>query len=389
MENNKRPIEYAEMACEAIMHCYSPEKLPPEGSFFYHQGVFLSGMQRTYLLNGKRKFYDYIKAYIDNVIDENGVIKGFEQEDVMPDDSFVIKGALTMLDCKQPSVLLYNLYDETKDERYKKALDTVAESMHYWPSNQYGGYWHMMTQHNQMWLDGAYMAGPLSVMYDHCFGDEKLRERAVKQILIMNKFMRDEETGLYFHGCDFSEENKERWADPKTGLSGQIWGRAVGWYAVAILDIMEYLPKNHPQIPKLCEIEKDLLQSLLKFRDEKTGGWFEILDKPERDDNWFESSCTNLIIYSIAKALRMGIIDEKEFADALEKAYDGMIDSLYCDDEGYLVIDNICIGTCIEDGTYEFYINRPTTKNDLHGAGAFVLMCCEMENYRNYLKRRN
>lgn len=389
MENNRKPIDYAEMACDAIMNKFEAEKLPPEGVLFYHQGVFLSGMQRTYRLNKKKEYFDYIKTYVDSVIDKNGIIIGFEQEDISIDDSYFVKSALKMLDHKQPAIILYQLYEETKDERYKKAIDTIAESMHFWPANEYGGYWHMMTQPEQMWLDGAYMVGPLSVMYDKYFGDEQLRERAVKQILIMNKFMKDEKTGLYYHGCDFSEENKEAWADPVTGLSGQIWGRAVGWYAVAILDILEYLPESHPQIAQLCKIEKELLESIVKFQDEKTGCWFEVLDKPERSDNWIESSCTNLFIYSIAKAIRMGIVEEDVFDEVLNKAYEGMIKSLYTDSDGYLVIDNICIGTCIDEGTYEHYINRPTTENDLHGAGAFVLMCTEMENYLNYKKGRN
>ena len=381
MNNNKKPIEYAEMVCNAIMNKYTAEKLPPEGVLFYHQGVFLSGMQRMYLLNGKKKYYEYIKNYVDAVIDKNGKIAGFEQEDITSDSSYFVKSALKMLDHKQPSIILYQLYEETKDERYKKAIDTIAKSMHFWPANEYGGYWHMMMQPEQMWLDGAYMVGPLSVMYDKHFGDPQLRERAVKQILLMNKFMKDEKTGLYYHGCDFSEENKEKWADPITGLSGQFWGRAIGWYAVAILDVLDYLPKNHPEREKLCDIEKELLKAVTKFQDEITGGWFEVVDKPSEPDNWVESSCTCLFIYSYAKAMRMGIIDKQTYESVLIKAYEGMIASIYTDDDGFAVIDNICIGTCINEGTYTYYINRPTTKNDLHGTGAFVLMCTEMEKY--------
>ena len=225
------------------------------------------------------------------------------------------------------------------------------------------------------------MAGPLSVMYSDRFGDERLRERAINQIIIMDDHMRDEKTGLYFHGWDPSKEMG--WADPETGLSEQIWGRAVGWYAVAILDILEYIPKEHPKAERLKDIERKLLKALTKYQDKKTGMWFEVLDKPEREDNWVESSCTNLFIYSYAKAIRMGVVEKEEYADVLEKAYKGIEDSLYFDEDGYLVIDKVCVGTCIDEGTYEHYINRETIKNDLHGAGAFILMCAEMEKYRN------
>lgn len=288
------------------------------------------------------------------------------------------------MDCKQPVILMYDLYKETGEEKYKRAIETISRSMYFWPVNNYGGYWHMMTQHHQMWLDGAYMAGPLSVMYSNFSGDERLRERAIRQILIMHEHMRDEKTGLYFHGWDPSHEAK--WADPVTGCSPQIWGRAVGWYAVAILDVLENIPKEHPAVSQLRRIEKELLEALARFQDHKTGMWYQVLDKPDGQGNWVESSCTNLFIYSYAKAIRMGIIGQ-EYSDILEKAYHGIEEGLYFDEEGYLVIDKVCVGTCVEEGTYEHYINRKQDQNDLHGVGAFVLMCAEMYRYGEYMEQ--
>lgn len=384
---NKKPIEYGELACEALMHQYLPEELPPAGALFYHQGVFLSGMQRIYLLNRNKKYFNYIKSYVDSVIGENGEIYGICHEVGGYDDSTWGMGlrlrALTMLDCKQPSILFYNLYDETGDEKYMTAAKTIAESMYYWPVNEYGGYWHMMTQPNQMWMDGAYMAGPFSVMYAEKFNDNILRDRAINQILIMDDHMKDEKTGLYYHGWDPTKQTE--WADKKTGLSANFWGRGVGWYPVAILDILDYIPKDHPNAERLKSIVRDLLKSLVRFQDKTTGMWFEVLDKTDREDNWVESSCTTLFIYSYAKAMRMGIIGE-EYNDVMMRAYQGIVDRLYFDDEGYIVIDNICIGTCIDSGTYEHYINRETVRNDLHGAGAFILMCAEMEEYLKWQK---
>lgn len=381
----KTPLDYGKLGCEALIHQYEAEKLPPEGAMFYHQGVFLSGMQQVYLLSGEKKYFDYIKKYIDSVIGPNGEIAGICHETTKWTQNptwgeGIAMQSLTMLDSKQPVILLYNLYDETGDEKYLNAIKTISESMYYWPVNNYGGYWHMMHQHHQMWMDGAYMAGPLSVMYSARFGDERLRERAIKQIFIMQEHLRDEKTGLYFHGWDPSKEMG--WADPETGLSEQIWGRAVGWYAVAILDMLDYIPADHPAVERLKEIEVDLLKSLAKYQDPETGMWFEVTDKPGCEGNWVESSCTNLFIYSYAKAIRTGVIG-KEYAEVLEKAYKGIEDILYFDDEGYLVIDKVCVGTCIDEGTYEHYINRAQIKNDLHGAGAFILMCAEMERYRN------
>ncbi len=378
------PLELGVKACEALMHKYEPEKLPPVGTLFYHQGVFLSGMQNIYYLTGEERFFNYIKRYVDSVIGENGELTGFVHERTTESTPHLAKIALTMLDHKQPTILLYNLYDETGDPKYMNAIKTVAESMYYWPVNEYGGYWHMMMQHNQMWMDGAYMAGPLSVMHAARFGDTVLRERAIKQIFIMHEHMRDEKTGLYYHGWDCTKE--EPWADPETGLSSQFWGRAVGWYAVAILDIIEYLPKNHPSIAKLKEIEIDLLDSLLNFQDKKTGMWYEVLDRIEAEDNWLETSGTCLFVYSYAKAARMKIIDYKKYENFIDRAVEGLMDFITYDKDGFLEINNVCIGTCIDEGTYEHYINREKVTNDLHGAGAFILMCAELERFDRYRK---
>ena len=378
MDNKKKPIEYAKLMCDTIINMYKPQELPPKGAFFYHQGVFLSGMQKVYRYTNDKKYFNYIKAYIDSVINENGEIAGYEMENVSSDDSWFIVSALSLLDSKQPVILLYDLYDETKDIRYKKAIETITESMHYWPWNAYGGYWHMMLQPNQMWLDGAYMAGPLSCMYDKYYGDEVLRERAIKQVLLMNRFMKDKKSGLYYHGWDASKE--EKWADKDTGLSPEICGRAVGWYAVAILDILEYIPGNHPEVKNLIQIEKDLLRSLSRYCDKDTGLWYEVLNKPDEKGNWVETSCSCLFVYAYAKAVNMGYVKCEEFCKVIEKAYSSLINLLGNNDE-FVILDNICIGTCIEEGTYDYYINRPVTQNDLHGSGAFVLMCQEMQKY--------
>ena len=381
----KTSLDYAKAACDAVVYKYSPSALPPEKTFFYHQGVFLSGMERVYKLCGDKSYFRYIKEYIDCVIGKNGEIYGIDHEITQwkagPEFPEILRiEALTMLDCKQPVILLYNLYDETGEAKYKNAIETISRSMYYWPVNSYGGYWHMMHQCNQMWLDGLYMAAPLSVMYSKRFGDDRLRERAIAQAIIMDEHMRDKKTGLYYHGWDPTKY--AGWADKKTGLSSQFWGRAVGWYAVAILDMLDHIPREHPAVAQLRGIEANLLKSLAQYQDSGTGMWFNVLDKPYRKDNWLESSCTNLFIYSYAKAIRTNIIGD-EYRGTLEKAYKGVVDNLRYDENKHIVIDKICVGTCIDEGTYEHYINRRRVVNDLHGVGAFVLMCTEMELYFN------
>ena len=147
------------------------------------------------------------------------------------------------------------------------------------------------------------------------------------------------------------------------------------------MDILDEIPADHPVAVRLKQIEKDLLTILANFQDKETGMWYEVIDHVDAPDNWVKCSVTNLFIYSYAKAIRLGVISKEEFGDILEKAYKGSIYSTYMDEDGYFVIDKVCIGTCIDEGTYEHYINCAQVKNDLHG-GAFILMCAEMERYR-------
>ncbi len=368
-------VQLAVKACRTIMDRYNPRDLPPKECFFYHQGVFLSGMERLYDLTRKKEYFNYIQDYADYVLGPCGEVYGFCHELGLRQGSRFAGREMTMLDCRQPAVLLYRLFDETGDEKYMNAARTISASLYYWPVNEYGGYWHMLTQPNQMWLDSVYMCGPLSVKYAKRFGDTTLRKRAVKQVLLIDEKMKDIQTGLYYHGWDPTKTAE--WANKKTGLSECIWGRAVGWYAAAIVDMLDDIPENLPEYKLLADIEAALLKALTAYQDYKNGLWYQVTDKPGEAGNWIETSSSCLFAYAYAKAIRKGLIPREQYISVLNKVFDGIQDYIYEDAEGRLTLDRICIGTCIESGLYEHYIQRNHKKNDLHGMGAFVLMCTE------------
>lgn len=351
------PIEWAKKSCDALMAKFEPEQLPPD-RFHYHQGVFLEGMEHCYEETKEEKYYDYIKRWVDSCILPDGSIRKYNDNE---------------LDDIQPGILLFNLYKRTGDERYKKALYTLLPLLKSWPTNPSGGFWHKERYPNQMWLDGLYMAGPIATQFAETFNEPEYFDMMTFQAILMEKYTKDEKTGLLFHGWD---ETKEAfWADPETGKAPEFWGRAIGWFPVAILDMLDHLPKDHKDRSKLIEILQDLLIALPKFQDEATGLWYQVIDKGDQADNWLENSCSSLFAYAIAKAVRMGHLDESHL-DAAWKGYQGVIDTLTFDEQGHLVLGHICIGTGI--GDYDHYIARPTSENDLHGAGAFILMCVEM-----------
>jgi unsaturated rhamnogalacturonyl hydrolase len=356
-DDKKTALGYAQMGADTLIRRFTVEKLPPENRFHYHQGVFLSGVERTYFLSGEQKYYDYIKAWIDYYIDENGKIR--------------YGGNVPQFDDMQPAILLFNLYRETGEIRYKKTLDSFAPVVDMWPTNAKGGFWHKYDNENQMWLDGLYMIGPWSVMYASQFGKPYFYEKVYRQMNLMRRNMTDDRTGLLYHAWDDSKVTG--WADKKTGLSPEFWGRAIGWYAVAILDILDYIPQDHPRRQEFINAELDIINALIRFQDEESGLWYQVVDKGDKPGNWLETSCSSLYTYAIAKAIKKGLI-HKSYGKYIHKAYQGIIKSLTFEGEN-LILSKVCIGTGV--GDYQFYIDRPTVQNDLHGMGAFLLMCTE------------
>ena len=355
--NGKNALDYARMGADTLMRKFTVSELPPKNRFHYHQGVFLSGMERTYFLSREKKYRDYIKDWMDYYIDENGKIR-FDVHARQFDDM-------------QPAIMLFKLYEETGDARYRKVLDDFVPLVEMWPTNASGGFWHKYDRCNQMWLDTLYMIGPYSVMYADTFGKPYFYEKIYQQMNQMRRNMTDPKTGLLYHGWDDSK--MMNWADKDTGLSPEFWGRAIGWYAVAIMDILDYLPFTHPRRNEFVSAGLDIINALIRFQDEKTGLWYQVVDKGDHEGNWLETSSSSLYTYAIAKAVKKGFL-HKSYARYIHKSYEGIINSLRFEGEN-LIVSNICIGTSV--GDYQFYIHRPTVENDLHGMGAFTLMCTE------------
>jgi unsaturated rhamnogalacturonyl hydrolase len=354
----KTALDYAKMGADTLIRKFPVNELPPIERFHYHQGVFLSGMERTYFLSGDKKYYNYIKDWMDYHIDEKGKLR-YDKYEAQFDDM-------------QPAIMLFNIYKETKDLRYKTILDDFAPIVEKWPTNAQGGFWHKYFRPNQMWLDGLYMIGPYCVMYAHHFGLKPyFYETIYQQMNLMRRNITDPKTGLLYHAWDDSKEAE--WADKESGLSAEFWGRAMGWYAVAIMDILDYLPEAHPRRHEFVSAGLDIINALIRFQDEETGLWYQVVDKGHVEGNWLETSCTSLYAYAIAKAMKKGFL-HKSYSKYIHRAYEGVIKSLKFEGEN-LIVSNICIGTGV--GDLNFYFDRPRIENDLHGMGAFLLMCTE------------
>lgn len=356
----KTPLYYAQAACDSVMRRFTPKELPPVYKLSYHHGVFYSGMLRTAVRAGRWEYFEYVKTRLDLQIDKDGNIIN---EENIPE-----------LDDVQPGIILLAMYQKTQDVRYKKIVDGFIRELKEWKVNAAGGFWHKEYFPNQMWLDGLYMTGPLLCEYAQTADDAACYDLAAKQFEIMWDHTYDEASGLLLHGWDASREAE--WADKETGCAPEFWGRSVGWVGVALCDVLDALPKKHAKRTQLEGYLQKLMAAVLKYQD-VTGLWYQVLDKGNRSDNWTETSCSCLFVYSLLKGIRKGYLPE-EYTDAAMKGYRAVLSQTE-ETEGGFQIKNVCVGTGI--GSYEYYISRPTQSGDLHGVGAFTLMCAEVYDF--------
>lgn len=293
-----------------------------------------------------------MKGYFDHLIDEYGNVR-FERD---------------QLDSTMAGILLFPLYEETKDQRYmiaakrlRSALDTINRTSE-------NGFWHKEKYPYQMWLDGLFMGGPFMLLYSQHFHEEELIQTVLLQEKLMRKHMMDEKTGLLYHARD--EKKVQPWANSETGCSPEFWGRSVGWYGTALIDLLEILADRKRGQEELIQSLQHFISAIVKFQEDKTGLWYQIVDKGDLEDNWLESSSSALFIYFIAKALKHGYVDDS-YRQVVDKAYKGLLEHMVVENETTLTLSGICIGTSA--GVYDYYVERPTSENDLHGMGAFIL----------------
>lgn len=355
----RSPLEWAELACDSIMSSYTPGKLPPAHRWHYHQGVFLCGMELLWEAVKEPRFEAYIQGYVDDSVDENGNFYFARDE----------------LDAIQAGLLLFELEKRTDHRKYRIAADKLRGLFETLNKTSEGGYWHKDKYPDQMWLDGLYMGGVFALKYANAYGDESLRGMVLHQERLMRQHMKDERTGLLFHAWD--ERRSMPWADSVTGCSPELWGRSLGWYGLALAQFLDLLPQDDAGRSELAAVQADFVRALIRYQDEESGLWYQVVDKGYMEDNWLETSCTSLFVYTIARAIKQGIVGQ-ECLPAAQKGYRGLLNVIEYNDKGGLVLPGICIGTSA--GDYENYVTRPTSSNDLHGVGAFVMACVEMQD---------
>lgn len=340
---------------------------PAKDKFQYELGVFLRGIELVGEETGEKKYFDYIKFKVDRFVADNGTVN-YNVTNLALDD--ILTGRLVL-----------TLYKRTHDAKYKRAARILREQLRVQPRTKEGGFWHKLVYPNQMWLDGLYMAEPFYAEYGRFFPERTLFNDVAKQFIIMEKRSRDAKTGLLYHGYD--ESRAQNWSDPATGHSPSFWGRAVGWYFMAIVDTLEFLPAHHPKRAILLAIVNRLALAVQKVQDASSGLWWQVLDKPEKKGNYLEASASAMFVYSYARGVRKGYLPSIYLKTA-KKGYAGIVkDFVVSTSDGGLEYTRIASvgglgGIPYRNGTFEYYISEPIATNDPKGVGPFMMASVEI-----------
>jgi unsaturated rhamnogalacturonyl hydrolase len=334
----------------------------------YTQGLIAQSMMQLWAVTHQKSYYTYAEKYALHFIDSTGAIMGYKPEEFN-------------IDAVNSGKILFGLYEQTKDERYLKAIILLRNQLKKQPRTGEGGFWHKLRYPNQMWLDGLYMGAPFYAQYARLLKEPGLFDDVVNQFIVVHKHTYDPKTGLNYHAWD--EKKVQKWANPETGCSPNFWGRAEGWYAMALVDVLDFLPINHPGRVKMIEILNQVAAGIQKWQDPTTGLWYQVLDQGNREGNYLEASCSSMFACALLKAVRKGYIG-KAYKETATKGYNGIVKNLIKDNNnGTISLTKCCAvaglgGEPYRSGTYEYYIHETIRDNDPKGVGPFIMASLEM-----------
>ena len=337
-------------------------------SWNYIDGCMMTALLAMSDITGEAQYFDFAEHFIDDFVAEDGSIRSYEPEKFNLDD--INEGRV-----------LFSLLEKTGKEKYRKAAALLRRQLEQQPRTYEGNFWHKAIYPNQVWLDGIYMAQPFYALYEKHLGSGDFRD-TVSQIETVRSRMFDEEKHLYYHGYDASRS--AFWADPVTGRSKNFWLRSIGWFAVALADLLEILPEGEDR-EKLKGIFAELMEGAARYADEETGLYWQVVDQGGREGNYLETSGSSMLAYAMLKGVRLGAL-EKEYAAKGQKTFRGIVEKYLSFTDGDLNLGGICLVAGLgpetnrrRDGSYEYYISEPVVANDAKGVAPFLLCYTEIK----------
>ncbi len=336
-------------------------------SWNYIDGCMIKAVLELYHIKKEPKYLEFADRFIDYFVQEDGSIMSYDPLEYN-------------LDNVNAGKTLFELYPLTGREKYRKAMDTIYGQLKGQPRTSTGNFWHKLIYPDQVWLDGLYMAQPFYMQYELTYNQGKNCHDSYQQFLTVYDRMRDTRNGLYYHAYDDSGESF--WCDKVTGLSANFWLRALGWYAMALIDTVEIMPDSMTtEKRELIRIYQELIDSMLPYQDEETGMWYQVVNRGGISPNYLETSGSAIYAYAIMKSVRLGLLDSSYFAYG-KKAFDGVCKKYLSEKDGRLQLGGICLVAGLgnkemREGTFDYYMREPVVENDAKGVAPLILAYVE------------
>lgn len=377
---SQSPLERSVRFADSRVTALAPAKrlnLESGASWDYANFLFLNSLLALDARLSQTRYLDYVRATAGSFLGADGkTIAKYK-----PDEHSV--------DNIAPGRLIETLYKITKDERYLNTIKLLREQINHQKRTAEGGFWHKDRYPHQMWLDGLFMLSPFYADYTANLAPDSEKRAAfddiAKQIILMDKNAYDEKTGLYYHAWD--EAREQSWADKTTGHSPNFWSRAIGWYAMAIVDVLDNFPADHPDRPAILAIFKKLADGVVKWQDPASGCWWQVTDQGSREGNYLEATSSCMFAYALAKAINRGWLPRDPYLAAVTKAYDGINTHLIRQNpDGSLDLTQCCKVAGLgygRDGTFDYYVHEPIINNDNKGTGPYILAGIELDRLFN------
>lgn len=333
----------------------------------YIDGCMIKAIIELFLITRNHRYLDFADAFTGRFVREDGSIESYDPKEYN-------------LDHVNAGKTLFDLYKLTGKEKYRRAMDTVYSQLKEQPRTSTGNFWHKKIYPHQIWLDGLYMAQPFYMQYEAEYNGCKNCEDSYQQFLQVYGRMRDPLNGLYYHAYDDSRQMF--WCDKVTGLSENFWLRAMGWYAMALIDTMEVMPESMAcQKERLNAIYKELIDAMLPYQDQATGMWYQVVNRGGIAPNYLEESGSAIFAYAIMKSVRLHYLPEDYFKYG-QKAFDGICSTYLSEKDGSLQLGGICLvaglgNTDMREGTFEYYMREPVVENEAKGIAPLILAYIE------------
>ncbi|WP_227718066.1 glycoside hydrolase family 88 protein [Microbulbifer sp. Q7] len=336
--------------------------------FEYTTGMVMQAYDELNAVSPKPRYADAVQTVMGSFVNDDGSINGYVQEKYN-------------IDSIRAGTMLLRMYERNQDPAYKKAVDTLFEQLEHHPRTSAGAFWHKKIYPHQVWLDGVYMGIPFLAHYEQLMHEEPNVEEVLAEFRLVNEILKDPETGLFYHAWD--EKREQVWADKESGLSGYHWARGMGWLAMALVDVLDFIPaENIEERQYLLDMITDIAPVIEKYQDAETGTWWQIIDKPGERANYRESTASTMFTYFYAKALNQGYLPKERYLATAKKAYQGLLDEfVQVHADGTISITDMCQVAGLgfgRDGSYAYYMSEPIYNDDPKGTAPFITSGVEM-----------